>query len=92
MLKDKVDKAPFILLGSLGMSPELSLEGGFGQHLLREVGALWDTWHCRWAMMGVRGEFRLPCAWRSKFEDLCVQNHSCNGTYCPREGIKVNER
>lgn len=38
MLKDKVDKAPFILPGSLGMFPGLSLEGGCGQHLLGELG------------------------------------------------------
>lgn len=65
------------------MCPELGLEGGCGQHVLGELGALWDTWNCRWALMGVEGESRLPCAWRSKFEDLCAQNHFCNGNYCP---------
>lgn len=74
------------------MSPELDLGGGCGQHVPRELGTLWDTWNCRWAKMSVGGGLRRPYAQRSKFEDLCLQNHFCNGNYCPREGIKVNER
>lgn len=83
MLKDKVDKVLPLSLSQdpLGISPEL--EGGCGQHLLGEVGALWDTWNCKWAVMGIGGECGLAYAWRSKLEDLCVQNHFCNGNYCP---------
>lgn len=74
------------------MSPELGLEGGCGPHVLGELGALWDTWNCRWATMGVGGEVGLPCARRSKGEGLRAQNHFCNGSYCPQEGTNVNER
>lgn len=42
------------------MSPELGLEGGCGQCVLGELGAPWDTWNCRWAMMGVGGGLGSP--------------------------------
>lgn len=74
------------------MSPELGLVGGCGPHAPGELGALWDAWNCRWAMTGVGGEVGLPRAPRSKCEGLCVHSRFCSGSYCPQEGINVNER
>lgn len=92
-------KVPFILSGSLWCVPRTALEGGCRQHILGQLSPLWDTWNCRWAVMvleegsgfpGLReAELRIA---GSSFLPRVYKIIFVTAIYCPREGIKVNER